>query len=229
MYIGHYAVAFAAKRAAPKTSLGVLLGAALFVDLLWPIFLLLGWERVSIEPGNTAFTPLAFVYYPITHSLLTGVGWALAAGAIYYGFTLYRAGAITVAALVISHWLLDLVAHRPDLPLAPGSSMLLGFGLWNSIVGTLIVEIILFAVGVEIYLVTTRAKDTFGRYGLLLFIVVNLLIYVGNLLGPPPPNETALAWVALGVWLFPLWAGWVDQHRAVLRSEVAWPETKRRG
>ena len=227
MYIGHYAVAFAAKRVAPKTSLGILLGAALFVDLLWPIFLLLGWERVKIEPGNTVFTPLAFVYYPITHSLLTGLGWALGAGLIYFALTRYRAGSIAVAVLVVSHWLLDLVVHRPDLPLTPGSSTLLGFGLWNSIVGTLLVETMLFALGVGIYLATTRAKDNVGRYGLLLFLVVNLVIYIGNILGPPPPNETVLAWAALVIWLFPLWAGWVDGHRAVLRREAVWPETKR--
>jgi hypothetical protein len=227
LYIGHYAVAFAAKRVAPKTSLGVLLGAALFVDLLWPIFLLLGWERVKIAPGNTAFTPLDFVYYPFTHSLLTGLGWALAAGLIYLAATRYRAGAITVAVLVISHWLLDLVVHRPDLPLAPGSTVLLGFGLWDSVAATLVVEAILFAVGLWIYLHTTRAKDNIGRYGLLLFVVTNLLIYVGAAFGPPPPGEAALAWTALGVWLFPLWAGWCDRHRAVLRGEVAWPETKR--
>jgi hypothetical protein len=227
LYIGHYAVAFAAKRAAPKTSLGVLLAAALFVDLLWPIFLLLGWERVKIEPGNTAFTPLAFVYYPITHSLLTGVGWAAVAGLIYYGLTRYRAGAIAVAVLVLSHWLLDFVVHRPDLPLAPGGSKLLGLGLWNSIAGTLVVEGILFVFGVWIYLVTTRAKDNIGRYGLLLFLILNLLIYMSGLVGPPPPNETVLAWVALGVWLFPLWAGWIDRHRAVVRGDVTWPETAR--
>jgi hypothetical protein len=227
LYIGHYAVAFAAKRVAPKTSLGVLVGAALFVDLLWPIFLLLGWERVKIDPGNTAFTPLAFVYYPITHSLLTGLGWALAAGAIYYGFTRYRAGTIAVALLVLSHWLLDFVVHRPDLPLAPGGSQLLGLGLWDSIAGTLAVEAILFTIGIGIYLAITRAKDNIGRYGLVLFLVLNLLIYVSGLFGPPPPNERVLAWVALAVWLFPLWAGWVDRHRSVLRSEAAWPETTR--
>jgi hypothetical protein len=216
MYIGHYAVALAAKRVAPKTSLGILLGAALFVDLLWPVFLLLGWERVKIDPGNTAFTPLAFVHYQITHRLLTVLGWALAAGLLYFAATRYRAGAITVGALVVSHWLLDLVAHRPDLPLVPGGSTLAGFGLWNSVAATLLVELALFAAGIYLYLIVTRARGRIGRYSLLVFVVLNLLIYLGNVLGPPPPNETALAWVALGVWLFPLWAWWFDRHPAVL-------------
>jgi len=62
---------------------------------------------------------------------------------------------------------------------------------------------------------------------LLFFVAITLLIYVGAAFGPPPPSETALAWTALGVWLFPFWAGWFDRHRAVLRSEVVWPETRR--
>ena len=94
MYIGHFAVAFAAKRVAPKASLGVLLAAAMFIDLIWPVFLLLGWERVRIDPGNTAFTPLDFVSYPYSHSLAMTLLWALVFGYGYEANAQYRTGAL---------------------------------------------------------------------------------------------------------------------------------------
>jgi hypothetical protein len=213
MYIGHYAVAFGAKGLAPQTSLGVLLGAALFVDLLWPLFLIAGWEHVRIAPGDTAFTPLAFVDYPITHSLVISVAWALAAGLVYLAVSRYPRGSVVVSALVLSHWFLDLIVHRPDLPLYPGDQRRFGFALWNSVAGTLVVESVLFAAGLSLYLSVTRPLDSAGRYGLLLFVLVNIVIYLSNVFGPPPPDETALAWVALAAWLFPLWAWRIDRHR----------------
>src|SRR5919106_2776987 len=98
MFIGHFAVAFAAKRIAPRTSLATLVAAAAFVDILWPIFLLLGIERVRIEPGNTAFTPLAFESYPWSHSLLMGMVWGVAFGLVYRARTKYSQGASIVGA-----------------------------------------------------------------------------------------------------------------------------------
>ena len=139
MFIGHYAVGFAAKRFAPQTSLGVLIASALSLDLLWPLFVLAGWEQVRIEPGNTAFTPLNFASYPISHSLVAALGWATLFAAVYYLLTRYRAGALVVWIGVVSHWVLDFITHRPDLPLYPGGS-LVGLGLWNSPVATVAVE-----------------------------------------------------------------------------------------
>ena len=120
MFIGHFAVALGAKKAAPKVSLGTLIMAAQFVDLLWPIFLLLGIEHVRINPGDTAYTPLDFYDYPVSHSLLTGIGWAIVFGAVYYAIRRSARNAWILAACVLSHWLLDLIVHRPDLPLVPG-------------------------------------------------------------------------------------------------------------
>ncbi|HEV7590573.1 MAG TPA: hypothetical protein VGO40_20865 [Longimicrobium sp.] len=214
MFIGHAAAALLGKRAAPRTSLGVLLGAATFLDLLWPVFLLLGWERVRIAPGNTAFTPLDFVSYPISHSLLAAIGWSVAAGVLYYAVTRYRFGAWTVGVLVLSHWVLDWVTHRPDLPLWPGGPRM-GLGMWHSVPLTVAVELLLFVVGLAAYLGTTRPRDAVGRWAFWGLIAFYLLVYAGNLLGPPPPNERALAWVALLSWLFPLWAWWADAHREV--------------
>ncbi|MFL5538903.1 MAG: metal-dependent hydrolase [Longimicrobiaceae bacterium] len=214
MFIGHAAVALIGKRGAPRTSLGVLLAAATFLDLLWPVFLLLGWERVRIDPGNTAFTPLDFVSYPISHSLLAVLGWSIAAALAYYAATRYGYGAWTVGLLVLSHWVLDWLTHRPDLPLWPGGPRT-GMGMWHSVPATVIVELLLFAVGLAVYVGTTRSRDGIGRWAFWGLMAFYLAVYAANLLGPPPPSERAIAWAGLLMWLFPLWAWWADAHREV--------------
>jgi len=97
MFIGHFAVGLASKRVAPHASLGVLMAAPNLLDLLWPIFLLLGWEQVRIDPGNTAFTPLDFVSYPISHSLLTACVWGVLFALVYWTLTRYLRGAVVIA------------------------------------------------------------------------------------------------------------------------------------
>lgn len=214
MFIGHFAVGFAAKRAAPRASLGWLVAAPILPDLLWPIFLLMGWERVTIAPGDTAFTPLRFDSYPISHSLVTVIGWGLVAGLIYWAASRYRAGAVAVGLAVVSHWLLDVVTHRPDMPLYPGGP-LLGLGLWNSVTGTVIVEALLFAVGVAIYQRTTRPLDAVGRWAWWGLVALLGLSFVMNAGGQPPPSVTAIALVGLiGGWVLVLLAWWADRHRA---------------
>lgn len=214
MFLGHFAVGMAAKRVAPRVSLGTLFVAAQFLDLLWPTLLLLGIERVRIVPGITRMTPLDFEHYPVSHSLLAAVGWGLLVGLLYYAWR-RRAGDASVLGLaVVSHWLLDVVVHRPDLPLVPGGPMV-GFGLWNSVAGTLIVELSLFAAGAWIYLRTTRPRDATGRWataGLLGFL---LAVYLASAFGAPPPDVTAIAWVGEAQWLIVLWAWWADAHRSV--------------
>lgn len=200
------------KRAAPRTNLGWLIAAPIFLDLIWPIFVLAGLERVEVEPGNTAFTPLNFVHYPISHSLAAAVGWSVAAAAVYFAISKYRAGTLVVGLGVFSHWLLDAVVHRPDLPLYPGGQMV-GLGLWNSVAATLAVECVMFAVGVWIYARMTKAVDKIGSIGFWAFVLFIAVIYAGNVFGPPPPNSTAVASVTLAMWILPLWAGWFDRHR----------------
>jgi LexA-binding, inner membrane-associated putative hydrolase len=212
VFIGHFAVAMAAKRAAPRASLGTLVLAAQFPDVLWPVFLLAGVERVEIRPGDTAFTPLDFEHYPVSHSLATTLVWAAAFGAAYWAVTRCARGAWVVAALVISHWLLDWITHRPDLPLYPGGP-LEGLGLWSSVAGTLAVEISMFAAGLAIYLTTTRATDALGRWNVRIFAALLLVLYFLAAFGPPPPDARALAWSAFGVWLLVAWGGWVDRNR----------------
>jgi hypothetical protein len=215
MFIGHFAVALAAKRAVPHTSLGTLLTSALFLDLLWPLFLLLNLEHVLIDVGNTVATPLNFYDYPITHSLIGALAWSLLFGGAYYAVRARVTAACVVGLGVLSHWILDLITHRPDLPLGLGTSVYLGFGLWNSLPATLIVELGLFVTGIIFYLRSTTAKDTIGVYGFWSLAIVLLSFYLGNLFGPPPPSEEMIAVAGNLMWLFVLWGYWVDKHRTI--------------
>lgn len=215
MFIGHFAVGFAAKRLAPQASLGTLFFAAQFIDLLWPSLLLLGIERVQIAPGNTAFTPLDFEHYPWSHSLLAVLGWSVLIGVAYHLARHDRRTSLILGVLVLSHWLLDFLTHRPDLPLWPGSAAI-GLGLWNSVPGTLVLEIGLFVLGILIYLRTTRARDGIGRWALVALVVFLGAVYASNLLGPPPPDVTAIAWVGHAQWLLVAWGYWIDRHRATV-------------
>jgi membrane-bound metal-dependent hydrolase YbcI (DUF457 family) len=214
MFAGHFAVALAAKRIAPGTSLGTLVAASQLLDLIWPILVLAGVEVVRIDPGNTAFTPLDFVHYPYTHSAAAVLLWAIAFGLAYRWRARAWTGALVVAGLVGSHWLLDLLTHRPDLPLWPGGARV-GLGLWNSVRWTLVVEGAMFVAGALIYGLTTRARDRAGRLGLYAFLAVLVLISAGNALGPPPPSSTAIGVAGLALWLFVPWAAWIDRHRVV--------------
>jgi membrane-bound metal-dependent hydrolase YbcI (DUF457 family) len=185
------------------------------LDLLWPIFLLLGLERVRIDPGNTAVTPLAFDSYPYSHSLVMAIVWAAIFAVAYFARTkLFRAAGL-IALAVVSHWILDWITHRPDLPIAPWSGTKVGLGLWNSVAGTILVESAMFAAGVWTYARATRARDRMGRVNFWVYVAALAAMYIGNIVGPPPPDVRSLAIVALGVWLLPLWAEWIDRHRAI--------------
>jgi hypothetical protein len=215
MFIGHFAVGFAAKRAAPRASLATLIAAASFTDILWPVLVLLGVEEVRIAPGITAFTPLDFVSYPWSHSLLMDVAWGATFGIAYRARTGYARGAWVTAVLVVSHWVLDWISHRPDMPLAPGVAARFGLGLWNSVPATLTVEGALFVAGLAVYLTTTRTRNRKGSVGLWAFVAFLLLAYLGNL-GQVPPGVTAVAAVGLlGSAISLLWIWWFDRNRDV--------------
>lgn len=215
MFIGHYGVGLGLKRAAPKLSLGTLFLASQFIDLIWPTLLLLGVERVAIVPGITRVTPLDFTYYPVSHSLLAVAGWGLLLGLVYFAIRRYAAGAWVCGIAVVSHWLLDLLTHRPDLQLMPGTATKVGLGLWNSLPATLLVEFLVFGLGAWLYLSRTRAVDRKGSIGLWALLGFLVLIHLGNLFGPPPPSVAAIAWSGQAQWLVVLWGYWVDRHREV--------------
>jgi len=211
MFIGHAALALAARPLAPRGNLGVALAATFWLDLVWPILLLVGIERVEIDPGNTVFTPLDFVHYPWTHSLTAALAWsALFALACW---KLGRRAALVMGVLVFSHWALDALSHRPDLPLWPGSHAMIGLGLWNSVAGTLLVESALFAAGIVVYL-RNSVKAALAFWLLIGFF---MLAYLGAAFGPPPPSPTAVAASALALWLLPVWGWWIERHRGQLQ------------
>jgi hypothetical protein len=212
MFIGHHAAGFASKPLAPRASLGVLMLAPMLLDVLWPVFVLAGIEHFRIDPGNTAFTPLDFYDYPWSHSLLMAVVWGALAGVAYWAWRKDGRAAAVIAAGVVSHWVFDFITHRPDLPLYPGGPKV-GLGLWNSVWGTIGVEVALFAAGLAVYRRTTRPRDRIGSIGLWSLVGVLLLIFGGNASSPPPPNTQMVAVLALAALLFPLWAWWVDRHR----------------
>jgi len=216
LFIGHFALGFGTKRVVPTVSLGTLFIACQLADLLWPTLVLLGIEVVKIQPGDTAVTPLTFVSYPYSHSLVALLIWGAVFGAAYVLIRKSRlAAGIAIAVLVVSHWFLDVLTHRPDMPVTIGGPTRLGLDLWDSLPATVVVELLLFAAGVGIYARFTEARDkrgSFGFWGLVAFLVI---VYFANLFGPPPPSVAAVAWSAQAIWLLVIWGYWVDRHRQV--------------
>ena len=216
MFIGHFAVAFAAKRTAPTVSLGTWFVACELIDLVWPLFVLLGIEVVAITPGITPFTPLDFVSYPWTHSLLMCAVWAFGMAALYWALRHDLVAAALVGAVVLSHWFLDAIVHRADLPLAPGSDVKIGLGLWHSVPGTLALEAAMFAAGVWLYATGSTARDRIGQYGFAGLVALLVVAYVSAAFGPMPPSVAAVAWAGIVGGLLTAALGyWVDRHRTV--------------
>lgn len=218
MFLGHIAVGLASKKISPRLSLGTLLLSVQFIDLLWPVMLILGLEKVEIVPGITAFTPLDFKSYPITHSLLMVVIWGLAFGFVYFLFRRHLLNAVLLGFGVVSHWLLDLLTHRPDLPLAPGVPTVVGLGVWNFFWLSLVLESLLYVIGISLYLTVSRPKDRTGTYSFWSLILLLGAIFIANAFGPPPPNVNAIAYAGLALWLLPLWGYWIERHREPRRN-----------
>ena len=220
MFVGHFGVALAARafdrpRAAVRSpSLGTFVAAAQWLDLVWPVLVLAGIERVRVAPEVTRVTPLDFESYPWSHSLFMAVAWAIAVGALWYARSRERrrGAAVLLGSVVASHWVLDWIAHRPDLPLWPGGPRV-GLGLWNSFTGTIAVEAAIFLGGLWLYARSTRPVDARGRWALAGFAACLVVFYAMSLVGPPPPDGKAVAVADLGMWLLVAWAYWIDRHR----------------
>lgn len=211
MFVGHLAVALAAKRLRPATPLTWFMVAANLVDLAWPLFLLAGLEHVRIAPGATAFTPLVFESYPWTHSLLMAALWGGAFAALARAMGVRRDALWLIALVVMSHWVLDLVTHAPDLPLWPGAGTGYGLGLWNSVAGTFIVEGALWAAAIALFLRVRRPAGWQGQLALWSFVTVSTAIWASGVSSPPPPDERALALFALVGWIILPWAWWIER------------------
>lgn len=215
MFIGHFGLGFGAKKVAATVSLGALFLACQWADLLWPTLVLLGIERVAIQPGATAMTPLDFMSYPYSHSLVALCTWGVAFGVMYTVVRRSRlVAAFSLALLVVSHWVLDALTHRPDMPLTVTGTTRVGLGLWSSVPWTMVVELAIFGVGVTLYTRATAARDRIGSIGLWSLVTFLLVVYVASVFGPPPPSVGAVAWSAEAMWLLVVWAYWVDRHRA---------------
>ena len=211
MFIGHFGLGLASKRVASTVSLGVLVTAAQFPDLLWPVFLLLGVEQVAVTGGTIS---LAFEHYPYSHSLLFALVWGGLAGGAFYALRSDRTGAAVVGGLVVSHWLLDLLVHVPDLPLYPGGP-LVGFGLWKWPLVALALEFAILAAGAGLYVRFSEPIGRSGAYGLVAFLGILGTIQLGNAFGPPPESATMVAIVGLSQWLLVGLAFWTDARRRV--------------
>lgn len=221
MFLGHFGLGFAGKRVAPAVSLGALFLAVQWADLLFWILALAGVEHFRIDPGNTRMTPMDFSDYPYSHSLLGLLLWGLLIGGVYGLLRKNRAVALVCAAGVVSHWLLDALVHRPDMPLWPvpgAGGPKVGLSVWNHPALTVILELIVYGLGIAVYVKSTRAADRTGTWALWSLIVFLASAWVASVLGPPPPNERVVALSGLAMWLFVPWGYWIDQHRVIVAA-----------
>ena len=198
MFLGHYGVALALKRAEPKLSLGTLFVAVQLADLLWGVFLLLGWERARIVPGYTPVTPFEFLAYPISHSLVGAIIWSVVAAALYYSWptrdtTRHWQAAALVGLAVFSHYPLDVLVHVPDLPLAGNDSPKLGLGLWNHPLATMVAELLVFGIGLAIYVAFRSNRHPVRAVRLAVLVLVLVGTYFASQYGPVPGSMTTVA------------------------------------
>jgi membrane-bound metal-dependent hydrolase YbcI (DUF457 family) len=219
MFIGHFGLSFAAKKAAPRVSLGTLFIATQFVDILWPFLLVFHVEKVAVIPGYTKVNAYEFLYFPYTHSLLMGVVWGAVVAILYWLFKRDSRSAIVIGLCVLSHWFLDIIVHTADLPLTPFSDYKVGFGLWNNVAATLIIETAIFLAGTYIYATFTKAKNKIGNWGLWILVIFLLAINFYNTFGPAPSPSGSLMSLLFSfmtmIGLIVALAYWVDNNREV--------------
>jgi hypothetical protein len=216
MFLGHYGVAFALKRAEPKLSLGTLFLAVQLADVLWGAFLLLGWEHATIVPE--AAIPLQFTDYPISHSLVGLLIWAVVAAALYSSWptrntTRHWQASAVVGIAVFSHFPLDVLVHVRDLPITGNDSPKIGLGLWNYPTAALIAELLVFGIGLAVD-VGLRSHRHPVRAGPLAIVVLILLgTYFASTYGPVPPSMSVVGVSDLLLLLaMAALAGWADRR-----------------
>ena len=185
MLVGHFAVGLLAKRAVPSVSVGTFVLAAMLSDLLFFVFLMAGIEQAQVGRGGLIAQNIAW-----SHGLVTGALWAALFAAGFFLWRRYRPGAWALFAAVLSHWLLDFVSHKPDMPLVPGTDLRLGLGLWNSLPATLIFEGGLWIAAVILYSRATHAKSWAGILCFWAAVVLLTLAWLNNIAGPPPASSS---------------------------------------
>jgi hypothetical protein len=205
MFAGHYSSALVAKAAAPRVPLWTLLIAAQFVDILWVIFVFSGLEHARLVPGLPS-SPLDLYYMPYTHSLLATCFWsAIAFVVAQNGLRLGNGAALVVAATVASHWFLDLLVHRPDLPIAFGARKL-GLGIWDYPVPAYLLEVLCIVVSMWL---CVRSCGVTGRRlrPWLGFAGGLVLLQTATAFGPLPTSLTGMLVSALALYLLIPWVG----------------------
>jgi hypothetical protein len=215
MFIGHYGPSFACKVWKPAIPLWVLFLAVQLVDIVWSVLVLFGVEKLRIVPGFTATNPLDLYYMPYTHSLQGAALWSVGAAIVYRAIAPAQkwSAAAIVGVAVFSHWILDLIVHRPDLALYDNAYKV-GFGLWNYPATAFILETALLFGGIALYLKTTKAKDATGRYGMLVLGVIAVVVQAYVFFGPPPASDKSLAFTALGLYFgFGVAVWWLEGKR----------------
>ena len=213
MLVGHIAVSFIAKRIEPRLSLGTLVLAAMLPDVLFFFFVLAGIEHIEFKPGMGAANYIAAVDFHLSHSLLMNAIWAILFAAACYLKRRYLRVAVVAFAVVLSHWLLDFIAHPPDMQLAPGLHQYFGLGLWTSIPATLVIEGGFWLLGIVVYLKTTRANSRWGVFVFWPVVLFLTLAWYGNIAGPPPRVETAPLQSFIFFSLVTAWAFWMNRLR----------------
>lgn len=215
MFIGHYGPGLAIRAVRPEIPLWLLFVAAQLVDIAWAVLVFAGVEKLRIVPGITAANPLDLYYMPYTHGLVAALLWSLAMAIVCRRLFRWPRWSIAawVGATVLSHWVLDWLVHRPDLPLY-GDTAKVGLGLWNYVGLSLALEVASLAAGVWFYVRRTRPRTKVGRYGPAALVLLMVAIQVSSLLGPYPPSATVVAASGIAMYaLFASLAGWIDRHR----------------
>jgi hypothetical protein len=214
VFVGHFAVGFAGKRFEPRVSLFNLMTAALLADILWCGFLIAGVEHAAIRPGITRVNPLDLYDFPLSHSLLTDAIWAALFAGIYCLRSHSARAARVIVAAVLSHWVLDFVSHRPDMPLVPGVHKYFGLGLWNSVPATVVVEGGMWLAAIILYVRGSDARGPAGVYGFWIPLGLLTLLWLVSLNGAPPPSLRVLKTVnAVLISLSLAWTYWLDRTR----------------
>lgn len=222
MFIGHFGISFAAKKFAPKVSLATLFIATQFVDILWPFLLVLGVEKVAVTPGYTKTNAFEFLHFPYTHSLFMGLVWGVIVGGIHWLVKHDKRSALVIGFCVLSHWLLDVIVHIADLPLSPFGNYKVGFGLWNYVGITLIVETTIFLTSAYVYASITKPKNKAGKWSLWTLIILLLIITLSNTFGPTPSDSVMILFYSFVI-MIAIIVGlsyWVDKNRTLIKLKL---------
>jgi membrane-bound metal-dependent hydrolase YbcI (DUF457 family) len=220
MFVGHYAASLALKKVDKDISLGMLFLAVQFVDILFFPFVLMGIENFNIVMNYTDATHFELDFLPYTHSLFASFFWAAVVYALFRFFPTKNTinknkTAVILGVAVISHWFLDLIVHTPDLPLLSNNTVKFGFGLWNNAVATYLLEAVFLLVGLGIYLKSTKSNTFVGKYGMIIFVVLMLVINANNIFGPPFGNDVTTMSISALIMYFVFGgvAFWLDRKR----------------